>query len=218
MMVKILLYLSNGLILFAYFTYFILLIFNRKKKITENTSFDISKDIISKYNSINIIESKGYFSIYNIKRKVIKLATNCYYGNNLSSVAISLVESGISVLDDNKNKIINFFRKIFSNLKILYIFPILTIAINNISYNVSDAKTSIFIVGLIAIIMYFLIDIKENAINWIKENIININDIVDKNKNKVINFLNKLLFIDKLIFFGELVMLIRFVAILLEFN
>ena len=30
--------------------------------------------------TINIIESKNYFSIYNLKRKVIKLATKSYYG------------------------------------------------------------------------------------------------------------------------------------------
>lgn len=215
-MIDLLLYITNGLIIFSYLFYLLMMLINNKKIVSESTGFDISKDMISEYNSINIIENKGYFTVYNIRRKVIKLATNCYYGSSISAISTSLMESGISVIDDNKNKFINLFRKIFPNLKLIYIFPILSVIINSLSYNVSDAKSSMIFVILFSIISYMYINIKDEVILWINNNLSNIKSISEENSFKIINFIKKINLLDKLIFISQLLMIVRFVAIILE--
>ena len=213
---NILLYISSGFIICAFIGYLFLIMIGRGKIVAKSNGFDITKDIISEYNSINVIESKRYFIIYNIKRRVIKLATRCYYGSDLSSVSLSLMEAGISVIDNQKNKYIDLFRKIFSNLKILYIFPFIAILINNASYNISDAKVSIIFLGLFSVISYMIIDIKSQASEWISNNIKKIKEVSKDNSLKIVSFINRLLWLDKFIFFGELIMIIRFVMIMLE--
>ena len=155
----VLLYISSGLIIFSFISYFIMILIGRGRVVSKVDGFDVTKDIISEYNSINVIESKSYFTVYNINRKVIKLDTKCYYGKDLSSICLSLIEAGISVVDNKGNKYIDIFRKIFSNLKILYIFPIIAVFINNSSFNISDAKVSMIFILLFSVITYILIDI-----------------------------------------------------------
>lgn len=215
---NILLYISSGFIICAFIGYLFLIMIGRGKIVAKSNGFDITKDIISEYNSINVIESKRYFTIYNIKRRVIKLSTRCYYGSDLSSVSLSLMEAGISVIDNQKNKYIDLFRKIFSNLKILYIFPFIAILINNASYNISDAKVSIIFLGLFSVISYMIIDIKSQASEWISNNIKKIKEVSKDNSLKIVSFINRLLWLDKFIFFGELIMIIRFVMIMLEIS
>ena len=94
---------SNILIILGFILYFILILIGNNTKISNSTGFDITKDIISEYNSINIIESKNYFSVYNIKRRVIKLSGCCYYGKSLSAIVLSLIEAGISIVDNNNS-------------------------------------------------------------------------------------------------------------------
>ena len=77
-MVEILLYVSSGLIILGYVLYLFIILIGRSKIVSDSDGFDVTKDIISEYDSINIIENNGYFTVYNIKRKVIKLATKCY--------------------------------------------------------------------------------------------------------------------------------------------
>ena len=213
---NILLYTSIGMIVFSFICYCLIIIIGRRKVVSKDNSFDITKDMISEYNSINIIESKKYFTVYNIKRKVIKLDSRSYYGKDLSSISLSLIEAAISIVDNNKNKYINIFRKIFSNLKILYLFPLISILINLITYNVSDAKVSIIFVLLISVITYIFVDIKIQSVNWIKDNIKKIKSISKVNAIEIIGFINKLILLDKMIFVGELIMIVRFVSILLE--
>ncbi|MBQ2873094.1 MAG: zinc metallopeptidase [Bacilli bacterium] len=217
-MSNILLYVSNIFILLSFIIYFIMIIINRGNKVTNSNGFDITKDIISEYNSINIIESKGYFTFYNIKRKVIKLDTKTYYGNDLSSIVIALISAGISIVHNSKNKYIEFFRKIFSNIKILYIFPLIAILINYSTYNISDAKVSIIFLIFFSIISYILINIKNQAFMWTIDNINKIKDISKSNSDKIVKFIDKIIWLDKFIFFGELIMIIRYVLILLEIN
>ena len=216
-MINILLYISFGLILGSYIIYILMIVFNNKM-ITDSNGFDVTKDIISEYNSINVIESKNYFSIYNIKRKVIKLSTKCYYGNGISDISISLIEAGISILDNNRNKYIDLFRKIFTNLKILYIFPLVSLIINSITYNISDAKISIVFTILFSVISYILFDIKNQGCILVSDNLDKIKEISKKNYAKIISFFNKILLLDKIIFCGGLILIIRNVLILLEFN
>ena len=211
-MTQTLMYVSNGLIVLGFIGYLLLVIFNQNKKTTGGNGFDITKNILDEFDSINIIENKNIFTIYNIKRKVVKIASRCYYGNNVSDIAIPLMEAGISAIDNKHNKYINFFRKIISNLKCLYILPVLAIIINLVSYNVSDVKVSLFFLAIIIIVNYILIDIKSNAYMWLSKNIKRIRNI---DSERILRFVNNVLLCDKIIFIGELVMIIRFVQILL---
>ena len=214
-MVEKLMYISNALIILSFALYFILIIINNKK-ITESNGFNITKDILNEYDSINIIESKNYFTVYNIKRKVIKIASKCYYGNTLSDIAIPLIESGVSVIDNKGNKSIDFLRKIIPSLKYLYIFPIFMIGVNSVTYNISDAKVSI-VFGIVALmISYILVNIKSESVLLLSSKIKKIKGINNDNKNKIISFINKVIFFDKLIFMSEGIMIIRFVMLLVN--
>lgn len=208
-------YVSNGLIIISFISYFIILLIGSRLKISNNSGFDVTKDIISEYNSINVIESRGYFSIYNIKRKVIKLSSMCYYGFDLTSISLSIIESGISVVDRDNNKYIDLFRKFFPNLKILYLFSVLAVLINLVTYNIGDVRISLIFIVVFTVISYMLFDVKNSSINWISDNIGKISGINKFNSKKIVNFINKLLLVDKLIFLGELVIIIRFFSILL---
>ena len=212
-MINILMYVSTVLMLFSFVGYFLMLMFG-KKKVTNVNGFDITKDIISEYDSINVIEANSYFTIYNLKRRVIKLSSKSYYGNCISDISLALIEAGISILDDGKNKFINLFRNIFNNLKILYIFPILALCINCVTYTISDAKVSMLVVGLFLLILYILVDIKNKVYIWISTNISKINSINKQNSISIINFINKLFLFDKLILFSMFLMILRFIIML----
>ena len=93
----VLFYVPNCLIIVAFLVYIIQVLIGRTQKITNSDGFNVTKDMLNEYDSINIIENKSYFTIYNIKRKVIKIASKYYYGNSISSIAIPLMEAGISV-------------------------------------------------------------------------------------------------------------------------
>lgn len=213
---EILLYVSSGGIIFAFLAYFIIIILNQHNQITKTDGFNITKDILHEYDSINIIENKGYFTIYNIKRRVVRLTSKNYYGKSVSDIAISLIEAGISAIDNYKNKYINLFRNVLPNLKCLYLLPILSILINHVTYNISDAKVSIGLIGLFAIINYLFITIKAEATDWIATNLKKIKDINKEDGAKVLNFINKVNIFDKIIFISQLIMIIRCVAIILD--
>lgn len=215
-MSEILLYISSGLIIISFIVYFILILLNKNKPITQNDGFNTIKDILHEYDSINIIENKGYFTIYNIKRRVVRLASKNYYGNSLSDISIALIEASISAIDNYKNKNINFFRNIIPNLKCLYILPIISLLINHMTYNLSDAKVSIGIIGLFVVAEYLFITIKNEATEWTNHNLKKIKDISKENQQKVLNFINNINLLDKIIFLAELSMIIRYVAIILE--
>ena len=216
-MINILMYISSGLIVSGFIGYILLILINNKR-ITNVDGFNITKDILNEYDSINIIENKSLFTVYNIKRKVIKIASKCYYGKSISDLAIPLMEAGISVIDNGKNKFMLFVKKIVSNLKLLYILPIIAVVFNGIDLGTIDAKIGIFFVGLLCVISYLLINIKITSNEWIYEKIDKNKEINKKDKSNINNFLNKVLLFDKLIFIGQLVMIIRFIAIILNFN
>ena len=215
-MLEILLYVSIILVLGAYVLYFLLIFIGRMKNIDGCNGFDVTKDIISEYNSINVIENRGYFTIYNIKRKVIKIASTSYYGNDLSSLCLSLIEAGISIVDNKKNKYIDVLRSIVSNLKILYIFPLISLFISNSSFNVNDAKVSIIFMLFFVFISYVNLEIKDLSYNFVNDNIDKIKDLKKENVEKIISFIKKMLLCDRLIYFGELLMIVRLVFIMLE--
>ncbi len=217
-MIDMLMYISNGLIVFGFIGYLLLILINKNKKITDSDGFNITKDILHEYDSINIIETKSLFTVYNIKRKVIKISSFCYYGKCTSDIAIPLIESGISVVDNNKNKFIKMVRSVISNLKILYILPIIALLINSVTFQITDARIGIMLLATFLLINYVLMGIKTTAVAWVNDNIKKVKSIKKENIIFINKFLNMVLLCDKFIFFGEIVMIIRFVAILLEFN
>lgn len=215
-MLNILLYISNILIIFTYILYLMMILLNQKKSVSRNTGFDVAKDIIEEYNSINIIENSGYFTTYNIKRRVIKLSKKCYYGKSLSMISLALIEAGISAIDNNNNKYINLIKHTFSNIKILYIFPIIAIIISNSTYNIYDAKINLILLVVLSFISYITINIKNESISWIKNNIYKIKEIKKNNQEKIIKFIKALLELDKIIIYSEIIMIIRIFFIILQ--
>lgn len=216
-MINILMYVVNGLF-FASFIGYVLLILMNNKTIKNSDGFNITKDILNEYDSINIIENRSYFTIYNIRRKVIKIASKCYYGKRISDVAIPLMEAGISIVDNNKNKFILFMKKIVSNLKYLYILPIVIVIFNNISLGVVDTKVVLFLLVIFSIITYMLVGVKSEGVLLINSKLEKNKDINKEEKIRISSFLNKIILLDKFIFIGELVMIIRFIAIILNFS
>lgn len=210
-MLMILMYIANILIILA-FLWYLLLVFINNSKFTESDGFNVTKDILSEYDSINIIENKSIFTVYNLKRKVIKIASKRYYGNTLSDIAIPLMEAGISAAD---NKYLSILSKVLTNLKKLYVLPIVIVIVNSGTYNLGDARIAIPLVVICALASYMMIDIKNGAYLWLDEHI---NKKIKIDKEKVLKYINRIIMIDKLIFFGELLMIIRFVAIILGIN
>ena len=212
MMINYLIYISNGLIIIGFFLY-LLLILCSNKRITNSDGFNVTKDILNEYNSINIIENKSIITVYNIRRKVIKIASKCYYGNKVSDIGVPLMEAGISIVDDKKNNFISFVSKLRPNLKFLYILPIIAVIFNSVA-SIGDAKLGLVITCIFTIISYMLINVKMEAVNLICDKL---NKVIDKNDSIfVIKFLNRIMLCAKLIFIGDLVMVIRFVAMLLR--
>ena len=206
----ILMYVSDFLIVLPFIIYFIMIILNNKIKYKVN-GFDASKDALALYDRINIIETTSLFTIYNIKRKVVKLSSRNYYGCSNSDISVSLFEASISAVDD-KNKIIDFFRKIVSSLKYLYILPIISLIINSVTFNVGNSRIGIIIVFLFSVVNILIIDIHENAYLWLSKNIRKIKSI---DKDKVLSFVKNIVFFDKILLFSQFIIIIRFILILI---
>ncbi len=210
----LLMYISNGLIILTYLSYFIIILLGRRKAITESDGFNITKNIINEYNRINIILNNGSITLYNLKRNVIKIAKTCYYGNTLSDVSIPLIEAGNSLANSDNNNYIKIFKSVLSNLKLLYIFPLIAVFINSQTFTISDAKASIIFIAIFIIINYMLISIKNHGLYLIDKKISKIKDIKDVNKKIIINFIKKINNLDKLLFLGEFLIVFRCLIIL----
>ena len=170
-MIEILKYISSGLIIISLICYLLNILINKSKKISDDDGFNITKDIIQEYDMINIIENTGIISYYNLRRGVIKLSSKSYYGSDLSHIGIGLMEAGVSVIDKKGNKFINIFKNIVSNLKILYIFPIITVIVNFITYTKGDAKIGLILVIISTLVIYMINGILINANDWVCNNI-----------------------------------------------
>ncbi len=211
-----LIYVASALILMPYIIYFFNILINKDKKVTDDNGFNVTKDIVSSYDKINIIETTGLVTYYNPKRKVIKLNSKCYYGSNLSVIAISLLEAGISVTDNKKNKYLKIFKVLFSNLKLLYIFPLIICFINTQVYELYDAVVGLILVILCTTITYMFNNIIILSFDWVSNNIEKVKSISKRNKELVINYIKNIVFMNRFIFFGELLIIIRMVAIIIS--
>ena len=203
-MSMILLYVSDFFIILPFVLYFIMILVNNKIVYKVN-GFDASKDALALYDRINIIETKSIFTIYNIKRKVVKLSSKNYYGCTNSDISVSLMESSISAVDDKKSSI-EIFRKVVSSLKYLYILPIVALVINSVTYNIGNARIGLIFVLLFSIINIVIIDIHESSFTWLNKHIKRIKSI---DKDKVLKFINNIILFDKLLLFGEFIIVVR---------
>ena len=208
-MSTVLLYISSFIVLFAFIIYLFLILLG-KKEISNVPGLDITSEMLNDFSGINVILNKGRFTYYDIKRKVIKLNNNCYYGKNLDDISISLIEAGIFVNHRRGNKIIELFRKFIPTLKLLYLLPIIAVLINFMTFNPADSMLSLLFLFVFVVIAYILIDIKTWVLNFYsKKSSIN---------KKIINFIKSVLYLDWLILIGELVMIFRFIFIILNIN
>lgn len=206
---SILLNISNVLIISFFIFYILMIYFYKNKKVTLSNGFNAVKDIISDYDSINIVLSDSYFTVYNIKRKVLKLSKLCYYGNGVSLVSLGLLEAGILIVDKNKNKFIEIFRRIFSNLKLIYLFSIVALFVSNSVYTCSNAKIGIFLILFISLFNYIYMSIKLCGCSWVSDNIVKVNDISLENKKVIISYMYKFIYLDYIILISEGLMIIR---------
>ena len=192
------------------FVLYLVLIFWGKKEISKVPGLDITSEMLNDFSGINILLSKGKFTYYDIKRKVIKLNSNCYYGKNLDDISISLIEAGVFVNHKRGNKIIEFFSKFIPTLKILYILPIIAVLMNFMSFNSTDSMLSLLFLLFFAVAAYVLIDIK----TWVL-------DFYSKKSSlnkKIIDFIRFVLYLDWFILIGELIMIFRLIFIILNIN
>ena len=117
MIKNILLIIPLIITVFTYLRILILKISNKNNHIEKYSSFDLSKELTSNYDEINIIESKEiYLSKYNLKRRVIKLTPKTYNATDYYNLSISGILSGYSLININKDKYLRTLSYIFKNI------------------------------------------------------------------------------------------------------
>ena len=97
-------------------------------------------------------------------------------------------------------------------------FSLVAIVVNIVSSTSTDAKVSLVIMTILIIFIYLYISILNASYNWIYQNINKIKLLNKKNNLKVMQYINYIIIINKGIFLGELLIVIRMVAIILDFK
>lgn len=201
MISEIILIICIVLTFILYMGIIMLYIVNRKKNTSITASEEVLK-ILDDEASINLIESReSIFSKYNIKRKMVKLSSNTYDSNNSFKVAIASLLAGYSLTD---NKLLNYIAYIFKELKFISFTSIISLLASIFVSNAGDAKICIILLIIIAVYLYILDVINNDAISKIK--------IEDNNVNKI---LNKFMIFSKVSFIITLIEIIRLVVIIL---
>ena len=99
------------------------------------TGFDVARQILDKNNlqDILILETSGYLSDhYDPTKKVIKLSTDIYHGNTISSVAVAAHECGHAIQDKEKYKPMKIRSKIVPTVNLFTKLGYLSIVIGAI--------------------------------------------------------------------------------------
>lgn len=133
---------------------------NKYKKIkmkSHLSGFEVSRKILDSYdlNNIYITETKEFlFSKYDPDRKVIRLVKSVFDGENITSCAISSIESGYAILDNKKNNsIYNIRKKINSFINVLLITSYIIILIG-ILFGHSNTLMSGIIIDYVILLYY----------------------------------------------------------------
>lgn len=214
MLSDVLLLVSIVLVIIAYIRIILIYFKTKKIKIEEVTGFDIAKELTSNYDEINIVESKEVsISKYNLKRQIIRLTSNDYNSNNIFTLSTSSLLAGYSLSKLNKDKNIQLFSKVFSNIDYLNKSAPLAIIISLLATNIGDAKISIIILIIILFYQYLI-----NEINNTSKEIINkTSEIIVEKENYLLieKIQNTFLELNKISFITTLILILREIIIII---
>ena len=214
MLSDVLLLVSIVLVIIAYIRIILIYFKTKKIKIEEVTGFDIAKELTSNYDEINIVESKEVsISKYNLKRQIIRLTSNDYNSNNIFTLSTSSLLAGYSLSKLNKDKNIQLFSKVFSNIDYLNKSAPLAIIISLSATNIGDAKISIIILIIILFYQYLI-----NEINNTSKEIINkTSEIIVEKENYLLieKIQNTFLELNKISFITTLILILREIIIII---
>ena len=214
MLSDVLLLVSIVLVIIAYIRIILIYFKTKKIKIEEVTGFDIAKELTSNYDEINIVESKEVsISKYNLKRQIIRLTSNDYNSNNIFTLSISSLLAGYSLSKLNKDKNIQLFSKVFSNIDYLNKSAPLAIIISLLATNIGDAKITIIILIIILFYQYLI-----NEINNTSKEIINkTSEIIVEKENYLLieKIQNTFLELNKISFITTLILILREIIIII---
>ena len=215
MIKNILLIIPLIITVFTYLRILILKISNKNNHIEKYSSFDLSKELTSNYDEINIIESKEiYLSKYNLKRRVIKLTPKTYNATDYYNLSISGILSGYSLININKDKYLRTLSYIFKNINYLTKSIILSLIISIFTNTIGDAKFSLILLSIITIYEYFLVNINESAKNNIKEELKKV--IKKEEYQSITKIINTLIQANTIFFITNLILILRLILMILK--
>ena len=206
-----LLFVLGGILLFvAYVRIFICYLINRKEFVDDVNGFDVTKEILSNYDEINIVESKEVFlSQYKLKRGVIRLNSNNYEGNNIFCFSIVSQLAGYSLGSMEKDYYFGYFKKIFPTIDWLNKSGIVATLICGFTNTIGDAKIGLFLLILVLIYQYFILQMNTVSIDKVE-------DYLNKsNMKKVRKCLDVFHFLHKVSFIGTLIYILREIVLIL---
>lgn len=195
----------------------IMLIYFKTKKIESDdiTGFDLTKELTSNYDEINIIESKEInISKYNFKRNIIRLTEINYNSKDIFTLSISSFLAGYSLANLNKDKNIQLLSKIFPNIDYLNKSAILALLISILTNNIGDAKIGIVLLFIILIYQYLINEInnisKEKTKKALKK-------LLTKENYLLIEIVqNSFLALNKVSFITTLILILREILIIIN--
>jgi len=149
------------------------------------TGFDVARQILDRNNlqDILILETSGYLSDhYDPTKKVIKLSTDIYHGNTISSVAVAAHECGHAIQDKDNYKPMRIRSKIVPTVNLLTKVGYLSIVIGAIfDYRLME----IGVILLLSILLFQIITlpVEFNASHRALKQIDNLN-LLSSNEQK----------------------------------
>ena len=187
----------------------------QKMEIEDITGFDLTKELTSNYDEINIIESKEInISKYNFKRNIIRLTEINYNSKDIFTLSISSFLAGYSLANLNKDKNIQLLSKIFPNIDYLNKSAILALLISILTNNIGDAKIGIVLLFIILIYQYLINEInnisKEKTKKALKK-------LLTKENYLLIEIVqNSFLALNKVSFITTLILILREILIIIN--
>lgn len=193
-------------------SYFLLLVNifgNSKRKIDNCMGFDISKEVTSNYDAINIVNSNDIMiSEYDIKRNIIRLNTKNYDGDTYNDVFVSALLAGYSLVNSNNSDLFKF-SFIFKKIRCVSLLPLVMVLMSYFVRSVGDAKIGIVVFLVFLVYQYMRYQIAISASDIIKNNLSN------EIYSKIEGSLGKDIVFNKVFFVASLVMILRMVVIIL---
>ena len=188
-------------------SYLILLInwiTSKNNKIDNYNGFDIAKEITSNYDEINIVSCNDMFSMYDLKRNVIRLNNKNYEGNSFVDISIGAMLAGISLVNsDNRNKFI------FKRVRVISLASLIMMFLSFLVNSIGDARIMMIITFGCLLYLFMRYQMVSGAVSLIECNMDK--NIYSKIKSIVMGYVN----FYKISFISLLVVLVRLVVIML---